>query len=267
MAGDNLSIDEHALGSRINKAMLQVVGSAHARPLPADGAEPRTPGGSQEREETKTGPWRIEGGKCFWNDHLVKGSDASTFEPLNETWARDSRKVYCQSSAIKGADVGSFRVLNPLWALDAGTAYYTYGRIAEADPSSFRALDDGILPQEKGYDDLFAGFAADSKFVFFYLMTVGKPSKLPKADPGTFEVLGPGLGRDRSTAYHERHRIAGANAATMVHLGGRYSADGERVFYGNVAVEGADPASFVVSQEDFNSAQDRLRNYSRGRAV
>lgn len=211
--------------------------------------------------------WKVDAGHLFWNDHLVKGADASTFEPLSETWARDSRNVYCQNKRIIGADVGTFEVLNPLWARDKGMAYYTYGRVKDADPSSFKSLDDGIVPLEEGYGELNAGYATDGQFVFHYLMTVGKPSKLPKADPSTFEVIGPSFGRDAHAAYYERFRIPGASPATLQHLGGIYSTDGNMVFYGNGVVVGAHPDSFVVARERFTSAHDRSRKYSRGQAI
>lgn len=211
--------------------------------------------------------WKVDGSNLFWRHYLVRGVDVRSFEPLSDTWAKDSTSVYCQDKRIKGADASSFEVLNPLWARDRATVYYTYGRIDDADPSSFKPLDDGIVHLEKGYGELFAGFAADSQFVYHYTMTIGKPSKLPKADPSTFKVVGPRFGRDARAAYYERFRIPGADPATLRHLGGLYCTDERQVFYGKSVVDGAHVESFVVSQERFTSAHDRSNKYSCGHMV
>jgi hypothetical protein len=211
--------------------------------------------------------WTIQDDAVIWRHDPVKGADARTFEPLTDTWAKDAKRVYCQNNPWRHADVATFRVLNPLWAVDKAMAYYTYGQIKDADLDSFRALDDGIEPLEEGHFPIFAGFAADKHHVVFYAMTVGKPSKLPKADPATFEVVGPCYGRDANTAYFERLRIPGANAATLRHLGGSYCTDETSVFFCTRRVEGALPSSFVVAKHDFLMAHDSAREYLRGNAV
>lgn len=211
--------------------------------------------------------WTTQDGKVLWRHYPVRGADAKSFVPIDETWAKDAKHVYCQYSILKGADVSTFEVLNPLWARDRTTAYYTHGRIAEANASTFKALDTGIVPVGDGHDALHAGFATDGDSVFFYMMTIGKPSKLPKADSASFQVVGPRFGRDFKAAYFERFRIPRADPAGLSFLGGLYCTDGERVFHGTDVVVGAHADSFVVSKTDFSAASDQFRTYLRGEST
>jgi DKNYY family len=211
--------------------------------------------------------WTKQGAKVLWNDYPVRGADAGSFTPLDDTWAKDFKNVYCQKSVLRGADVSTFEVLNPLWARDKTSAYYTFGRVAEAIATTFKALDTGVIPLEPGYGELYGGYATDEHTVFFYLMTVGKPSRLLKADASSFQVISPRFGRDKRNAYYERNCIQGADPNHFTVLGGLYSTDGNRVFYGNHQVVGAHAASFAVSSTDASSAFDQSQTFERGRSV
>lgn len=211
--------------------------------------------------------WTVHSDRVLWRHYPVRGADAATFVALSETWARDVKNVYCQKSVLRGADVSTFEVLNPLWARDRFSAYYTYGRIADADALTFKALDSGIIPLDDRHDHLCGGYASDGKSVYFYMMTIGKPSKLPRADPASFHVVNPRFARDCQAAYYERFRIPGADPTSLSVLGGIYCTDGQQVFYGNTPVPGAHAASFVVSTTDPRCAQDRSANYLRGEPV
>jgi hypothetical protein len=208
--------------------------------------------------------WKVENQKVFWNGNIVRGADAESLTPLSDSWAKDSKNVYCQKSTIKGADAATFEVLNPLWARDKERAYYTYGLLPDANASTFATLDNGIIPQEDPNRKTYGGYATDGFNVFFYMMTIGKPSKIPKADPSSFQIIKPLFARDKNGAYYERNRIQGADPSQLTVLGGIYSTDGKKVFYGNKAIVGAHAPTFAVSSSDVHRASDKLSTYING---
>jgi hypothetical protein len=148
---------------------------------------------------------------AYFNSAKIAGADGRSFLKLNETWAKDCKHVYSVGRRIAKADLTSFQVLNPLYAKDADHCYYLGGIIKEADPGSFQALDNGECVREfhNGFGDHVytnrsaAGFAADEKYVFHHVLTVGKPCVLKKADRATFQVLRCGFGRDQQNVYFE----------------------------------------------------------------
>jgi hypothetical protein len=144
-------------------------------------------------------------------------------------------------------------VLNHIYAKDAHRVFYLSGWIKEADVKTFRVLDEGrILKAEfaRGPNDELAwdyqGFACDAHFVFFDDMMEGKACVLRGADPGQFNVLEHGYGRDEKLVYYGKGRAKGANPKRFQVVSRFYAADDEKVFYMEREVAGAEPASFKV---------------------
>lgn len=211
----------------------------------------------------------------YFNSVKIPGADGASFEKLNDTWGKDAKHVYAVGRRVAKADVHSFQVLNPLYARDANHAYYLGGVIKEADAASFQVLDDGVCVREwhNGFGDLVysrgsqEGFAADETNVFHYVLTIGKPCVLKKADRKSFEVLRCGFGRDQQNAYYEKTRLQGADPQSFEVIGPLWSRDKKGVFYGGTRLSGADAKSFtILSSHDF-LAKDASHYYCRQQEV
>jgi hypothetical protein len=195
----------------------------------------------------------------------------ASIQRLNDTWAKDEKHIYCAGRKMAKADVISFRVLNDLYAKDANHCYFLGGIIKEADATSFEVLDDGECVQvyHNGFGDHVhtyrsqAGFAADERNVFHYVMTIGKPCILKKANRKSFQVLGSGFGRDQQNVYFEKTRLKGAHAPTFQVLPPLWGKDKNNVYYAETRLPGADPESFVVLSSHDYLAMDAAHYYDR----
>ncbi|MGL6073536.1 MAG: DKNYY domain-containing protein [Fimbriiglobus sp.] len=195
----------------------------------------------------------------------------ASIQRLNDTWSKDQKNVFCAGRKMAKADVTSFQVLNDLYAKDANHGYYLGGIIKEADATSFEVLDDGECVREHHNsfgdhvrtDRSLAGFAADEKNVFHYVMTIGKPCILKKAHRKSFEVLGYGFGRDQQNVYFEKSRLQGADAPTFEVIPPHWGKDKKSVYYGETRLPSADPQSFVVLSSHDYLAEDATHYYDR----
>lgn len=120
-----------------------------------------------------------------------------------------------------------------------------------ADPKTIRTL-----PRS---GDL---YGADNKRVFF-----GEVS-LTNADPGSFLVVDwrQEYSRDANQIYWKSIPVTDDVEHWQI-LSRGYSKDRDHVYYGKTIVEGADPASFVVTGEVTSHAQDKNHSYNMGRRI
>ena len=115
-----------------------------------------------------------------------------------------------------------------------------------ADPKTFRAI-----PRSGGK------YGLDGEKAFFTMY------EIEGADVDTFEVLDwrKKFSRDKTHAYYGRLRVSDAPAGFQVLTQG-YSKDDRHVYYLQHVVEGADPATFVVTSEVTSLAKDQHGSYS-----
>lgn len=85
---------------------------------------------------------------------------------------------------------------------------------------------------------------------------------LPYIDPASFTALGGSYGRDRRFAYWQGRIIDDCRREALVHLGGDFASDGERIYRLDSPMP-VDPASFAVLAEPFVRDATRVFVYDR----
>jgi hypothetical protein len=141
-------------------------------------------------------------------------------------------------------DKASFRRIGDNYFRDAFTVYFngTHGevlRLPTRKPSSFRILSET--------------FAADSERVYaivpgYEWISLGE---VKGADPATFKVLSPELGKDDNHVYFYTNRIEGADPVTFAMVKGYeeyFSQDKNHLYLIDVPLENIQPSSFSIAE-------------------
>ncbi|MGQ8873175.1 DKNYY domain-containing protein [Paenibacillus sp. TSA_86.1] len=202
--------------------------------------------------------YRTESGGGYGRDaketfHLVRGVDRSSFEPLDEQYARDRDRVYFKWRTIRGIDPKSFESLGGRFGRDKQHVYYNGYRVEGADVLTFEVLG--------GTEHL--GLSRDQNHVYHaqYARTIqpyGHPDdvlqRIKGADTVTFELLTPSgsWAVDANRVYLWGTANKKIDRTSFTHLfeaypqswakdrNSLYNANGKRT------VKGIDGASFVV---------------------
>jgi hypothetical protein len=212
----------------------------------------------------------------FWKDdkavycerRKIRGANPKTFKVIGDSWANDDKHVYYAMYVLNKADPASFVRLNSLYGKDKNFAYSAFGHVVkDADPNTFEVLDSGI-PTEKlfNFKQLnTAGYARDKNYVFYYVATEGRPTKIKGANPNTFVSLGNEYGRDNKSVFCQKKKIQGASLPDWRYLGWWYSIDNKKVYYENKAIPNADIESFILLESFFVVwAKDKNNYYVNG---
>ena len=167
----------------------------------------------------------------FLQDKIIPGADPATFTVFAEdhgAYGKDATHVYRGLCALPDADPRTFEVLAGGFEKDARHVYYRWSDVVtSADPRSFVvvAIDGGCKNQ--------VVFAKDDNHVYYH---------------GGWEQVDPSI-------------IAGADPATFVFVGGGgyeggFAKDSHRVYWGDQAVNGADPKTFesIAAPNESNQA-------------
>ena len=85
-------------------------------------------------------PYFIADDRVFYEGHEINGASASSFEILNDGYARDTWNVYYCGGIIKSATSDSFKVLGYGYAKDIWNVYYNGVKINGATPDNFSVL-------------------------------------------------------------------------------------------------------------------------------
>lgn len=189
----------------------------------------------------------------YWRGNKMPGVDPKTFEILDGSYVRDSRNVY-RNAVLICNDAPHFEVVSGNFVKNSHTVYGLYPAIAPVsqDPAHFREL-----AAQDGYS-----FCGDLATVYVN----GNP--IPGADPATFRVLHGGYTRDaQQTFYFDKPMPEGTQMETLQILTGGYAKDSRRAYHMGKVVEGADPATFVVTDEKFQKANDASHRYEQGKLV
>lgn len=172
----------------------------------------------------------------------------TSFEALDEQYARDKARVYFCDTYRKGQE------------------YYTvkYNRIdvlGSADTASFRVIN--------------GGYARDAKQLFY------EGKRMAVKDLESFVPLEHPYAKDKLVGYYVRTPVAGSDGASFTVLNGHYAKDKVHVYYSyvqrgepnvpgvprSVRVIGADVATFEVlsgGDEDAD-AKDKLGRFKQGK--
>jgi len=208
--------------------------------------------------------WRRDDDVYYHGDRLI-GADANTFRFYLGAFAKDARHCYCTSSRLRGANASTFRALNYCYATDGARVWTIGGLVSEADAESFVALDDGAEPISRGWSS--CGYGRDRAHVY-YQDRFGRPCLVRKATADTFTTPGDRtFGRDHQYVFLGRTTIPGARVSSWRPLGGYYSTDGKRVFYGGKRLPTANPLTFRVVSIDVAQLATDGKSYFWGDEV
>lgn len=182
--------------------------------------------------------------------NLLRGANASSFEPLDAEHARDAAHIFCRRRRIAGADAASFKTLGGLFGCDKHPVYFNGYRVHGADPAQFR-----IFQTERP-------FGADARRV--YATTFARTSApfghpddilapLDKADPQSFQPFGTrgawAADADRVYLHGEYKKKLDAKSFRFLcetpTNGWAQDANGVYRSNGTMAVAGIDGSSFV----------------------
>lgn len=191
--------------------------------------------------------YAVEDGEVTWVSYSSFGgmtptrrvqtlaADAATFRVADDPiYGTDARRVYCKAGALEGSNPDGFRILangrgdGPSVVTDGRSVWHYCDRIEGADGARFRLIG--------------AGYGLDDAGVWL------QTSRIDGADPATFRILDAEetLAVDDRAAYAGIFAIPTGSPQAMRSLGAGYSTDGERVYWLQYPLEGADPASFEV---------------------
>lgn len=188
---------------------------------------------------------------CYFRQNEISGSDAPTFEALDENYARDKDSVYFCDSDL----VSTGRLLPPF------RTQITIKTINEAKSSEFKAI--GFLYGKDSQHGFFKGepflvndlqtliglgrdFARDDQRVYF------KGKMISGSNGKTFQFLDSAketFAKDSKYCYCFSHAEVVkifCHSATFVKIDNNYSKDAFAVYYYAVRLEGANPKTFEV---------------------
>lgn len=218
----------------------------------------------------------------------IAGADVATFEyPLphgtEADYARDVKRVYLRGQVIPGADPATFEIVDPRFARDARQVYLGHQVFCD-DPANFSRVSINFvknghsvyLINQRGQGEVvskdtasfrelsnidYHSFCADRTQVFVN----GNP--LPGMQPASFKILGGAYSRDATQSfYFNKPMPEGTDMATLKPLAGGYAKDQNRAYYLGKVLDGADAATFEITDPRWPKAKDKNRNYDQGEA-
>jgi DKNYY family len=190
-------------------------------------------------------PYGKDATHVYLQEKTIPGADPATFTLIGiRDYAKDSKHVFMGLLDLPNADPATFVVLQGGFAKDARQVYFGAFLFADADSQSFSITafnDDAKNPTV---------FAKDKAHVFYQGGWASVlPSIIPGADPRTFVTLdhhgyGGGYARDAHTVYWGDTAVQDADPKTFQSMA-PYGKDHRTVYLEGKQIAGADPATFV----------------------
>lgn len=211
-------------------------------------------------EYDKATHYWTDGSKVYFRHYEIKGADIESFEWFSGCWAKDKKHCYSTSVRLPKTDPTTFDVMNYTFAKDKSNVWTMGGRIPEADSETFEVCDSGMYSLGKHFSRLSEtqviwyesfvpyGFGKDKNHVYYYDYQ-GKPKVITKAIPSSFHSMDDGeFAYDEKSVFCGRSVIPKANPATWKKMQDNfyYSKDGNRIYYLNRLINGADADTFEV---------------------
>jgi hypothetical protein len=225
--------------------------------------------GAPTKEQDRNATYWIEDGGVVFRGYPVKSADPRSFVFFRGGFGKDARACYFGNRRLAEADPAAFRPLNFAYATDGRQVWVLSGRVKDADTRGFEVCDDGRLALE-GTLLVPQGYAKDPLNVYHYNFD-GKAHIVQFAHAGSFRALGDGwFGQDQEWVFFDGRRIPKARVATWAKLGGIYSRDDQRAYYGNRPMEEADLSSFRAGSSRshlYYWARDKTHRYCNGDAL
>lgn len=238
--------------------------------------------------------------------HQVKGADPASFSVIQEPFAKDKSKVFYHGVELAGADPATFRLLDADFYSTDGKLVFAGRNLISHDAENFVILEKGYSrdSQEVFYlgkkvpgarADGFELLEGPGAYARDGVGAYREGKTIVGAEGATFEPLNYYYSRDEKQVFHQEDALEGADPKTFhtepkrqlardgnkawyldfeldlngpktQFLDGLYLKDEKSVFYGNLRIEEADPASFETYTE--NGAifgKDKNGIYSAGR--
>ena len=217
---------------------------------------------------------------------VVKEADLATFQfPLPKgteaDYARDAKHVFLRGRVLPGADPATFEVLEGAFARDAKSVFLGDQVFCDDAPhfervsinfvknghSVYRVQNNGqaetvsedVANFRQIRDDEWHSYCVDSTQVFV------NGNLISGADPQSFRVLGGGYAGDAEhTFYFDKPMPEGTDAATLTPLAGGYAKDRVHAYYLGKVLQGADAATFEITDPQWPKARDRGQSYEQG---
>lgn len=190
--------------------------------------------------------------RVFLAGRVIPDADAATFEIIDERFTRDARHVFLGRDVFCD-DPQYFSRVSVNFVKDSQVVYDLNPkggeRIVSRDPANFRQISvDGSY-----------SFCADTERVFV------NGNLIPEAQPATFKILGGAYTRDASRSYYFNTPMPdGTDVSTLVPLAGGYAKDKSRVYYLGKILQGADAATFEITDPVWPKAKDKSHAYEQG---
>ena len=188
-------------------------------------------------------------GQLVFAGRSLISRDAKGFTLLDKGYSRDTEQVFYLSKKVPGAEATSFEVIEGAgsFSRDAHGVYREGKVISGADGTTFERLN--------------YYYSRDQKHVFI------QQEVLEGADAETFYTEPKRqLGKDSKHAYYLDFKLEKLDGSKTQFLDGLYLKDDQSVYFGNLLIEGADPATFETYTENGTLfAKDKNGRYSGGR--
>lgn len=191
--------------------------------------------------------WMPEGQQSYERVFRRVKIDVSTMEVLSRDFIKDRERVYRQGLLLRGISPEGFRVLNAVYTGGPQVIYTLYGDAKAAHPERFEALDDGGIPPGRHFRQ---SYGRDGEFVYFFDAFEERRHALRLRgckDPAAFRVLALPFARDDRRVYCAGMAMEKADPATFLPLGKGYARDAKHLFFWNRLLE-EDPEGFVLPE-------------------
>lgn len=172
--------------------------------------------------------YQKKNGKVTFNGKEIANKN---FVVLNDAFGKDDTAAYYKEYSISGADIKTFTALDRHYAKDANTVYYCD---EEREGQNYYLTKHSVIKSIKG------------------------------AKPATFTILGDGMegyAKDSEQAYYGGTGFKVTDVTTLTVINGRFVKDQYAVYFDQVRVTNADPASFQVVNEFYAKDAQRVFYY------
>lgn len=238
--------------------------------------------------------YEISWGKVYYhpkggfaeNTKVLNHVDYSTFQIIDEIYAKDKNYLYIEGSAHKDMDVQTVKILEYPYIKDKDHVYYYGEIIPEADPRTFQAIKQhfakdannvfygterlGADPKSFQFIDMY--YAKDINNIFYFSPVNNKKqnTKIEGADSKTFQVFeefGPPYeySKDKKHVYKQGKILPNADAETFEFINAFYMKDKNHIYYEGNLLKEADVNTFEISTQSSYDGKDKNYYFSKGK--
>jgi hypothetical protein len=213
--------------------------------------------------------YSVDSTQVFMRDSRIDDADPSTFVPIDVTYSKDGKNVFRNGERVWDADPESFTPFQQhgyIYSRDKDYVYHKGQRIlGVSDPQDFIVENDDLAYEGESvffYGSKIEGVDSDT-YLRTGLNTIksGKDA-LKQAITKDYPILlqegscNDQYSKGGNTIYFRSYWI-GYTKGDFYCLGRGYAKDKEKVYFGGVALKGADPNSFTLLQNN----DHRLGNF------